>query len=294
MSGFTKLVPEIIQSSIWNEPAEVRCVWIAMIATKDADGYVRGDVRTIARMANVSVDAASDALKMFQAPDPSSHTPDNEGRRIMPAPGGWIVLNHDLYRCHDDIYRERTRERVRKHRAKLESSDDVTLHETLQKRYPSASASGSASESSKEGDCKGGIRFPEFWKAWPAHPRKANKKACLKLWKAQALDNLADTIITAVEKFKLCEDWTKEDRQFIPAPLVWLRQERWEAAGYIGNRSGVEDTPEIIEYAKQVRQKVERENGRDIGRLYHKIRDAIGQQAFNRVKQLALEKGGRG
>ena len=158
MSGFTKLVPEIIQSSIWNEPAEVRCVWIAMIATKDADGYVRGDVRTIARMANVSVDAASDALKMFQAPDPSSHTPDNEGRRIMPAPGGWIVLNHDLYRCHDDIYRERTRERVRKHRAKLESSDDVTLHETLQKRYPSASASGSASESSKEGDCKGGTK----------------------------------------------------------------------------------------------------------------------------------------
>jgi hypothetical protein len=289
VSGFTKLVPEIIQSSIWNEAAEVRCVWIAMIATKDADGYVRGDVRTIARMANVSVEAASDALKMFQDPDPSSHTPDNEGRRIMPAPGGWIVLNHDLYRCHDDIYRERTRERVRKHRAKLESGDDVTLQETLQKRYPSASASGSAS--SKEGDCQGGTKFPEFWKAWPAHPRKANKKACEKLWEAQGLDKLADAIIAAVEKFKVCEDWTKDERQFIPAPLVWLRQERWEAAGYIGNRSGVEDTPEIIEYAKQVRDRIEREHGREIGRLYRKIYDAIGKQGMARVKELALNEG---
>lgn len=175
MSGFTKLVPEIIQSSIWNEPAEVRCVWIAMIATKDADGYVRGDVRTIARMANVSVDAASDALKMFQAPDPSSHTPDNEGRRIMPAPGGWIVLNHDLYRCHDDIYRERTRERVRKHRAKLESSDDVTLHETLQKRYPSASVSASVSASEKKGECEGEVDS-WFERCWSSFGRYGVKK----------------------------------------------------------------------------------------------------------------------
>jgi len=150
MSGFTKLVPEIIQSSIWNETAEIRCVWIAMIATKDADGYVRGDARTIARMANVSPDAVEAALEMFQQPDPSSHTPDNDGRRIIPAPGGWIILNHDLYRCRDDVYRERTRERVRKHRAKVDSDADVTLHETLLKRNPSASASVSASSSASD------------------------------------------------------------------------------------------------------------------------------------------------
>jgi hypothetical protein len=101
MSGFTKLVPEIIQSSIWNEPPEIRCVWIAMIATKDQNGYVRGDPRTIARMANVSLESTEKALALFQEPDPSSHTPDNEGRRIAAAPGGWIVLNHELYRTRD-------------------------------------------------------------------------------------------------------------------------------------------------------------------------------------------------
>ena len=157
MSGFTKLVPEIVDSSIWNESAEIRCVWIAMLATKDANGYVRGDARSIARKANVSVDAASEALGLFQKPDPSSHTPDNEGRRIMPAPGGWIVLNHEIYRARDDIYRAKTRERVRRHREKMSSSEsDETLPETLPKRDPSASASASGSASgSGEGESEG-------------------------------------------------------------------------------------------------------------------------------------------
>lgn len=102
MSGFTKLVPEIIQSSIWNEPSDVRIVWITMLAVKDAEGYVRGDSRTIARLANVSVESTEKALSILQSPDAMSHTPDNDGRRISPLNGGWVVLNHDLYRCRDE------------------------------------------------------------------------------------------------------------------------------------------------------------------------------------------------
>lgn len=98
MSGFTKLVPEIVNSSIWNLSSDIRIVWITMLAIKDADGYVRGDARTIARLANVSLAACEEALQCFQSPDPSSHTPDNDGKRIAPAAGGWIVLNHEKYR----------------------------------------------------------------------------------------------------------------------------------------------------------------------------------------------------
>jgi hypothetical protein len=153
MSGFTKLVPEIVQSSLWNEPAEIRCVWIAMIATKDASGYVRGDARTIARVANVPIESAKDALALFQEPDPSSHTPDNEGRRIIAAPGGWIILNHEIYRARDDVYREKTRQRVKRFRDKFDADNgNVTLQETLLKRNPSASVSASDSE---EGDARG-------------------------------------------------------------------------------------------------------------------------------------------
>jgi len=102
MIEFTKLVPEIIQSSIWNESAEIRIVWITLLAVKDAEGYVQGDARTIARLANVSLDVATTALDLFQQPDPQSHTPDNEGRRIAPMNGGWLILNHELYRFRDN------------------------------------------------------------------------------------------------------------------------------------------------------------------------------------------------
>ncbi len=101
MSGYNKLVPEIIQSSIWNESSDIRIVWITLLAVKDENGYVRGDARTLARLANVPLNEVEAALKAFLSPDPHSHTPDHEGRRIGEAAGGWIVLNHDKYRGRD-------------------------------------------------------------------------------------------------------------------------------------------------------------------------------------------------
>ena len=293
--GYGQAYQSMYTGSMVGSGAVVFAVWGYVISNTDSrTSMVRLNETVISTIIGESVDVITKAIAVLCAPDPRSHRKAEGGRRLIKQ-GEWdyFVVNFEHY--HGLAKREKRKkymaDLMAKKRAKEKENANIVLTDD---NCAMSSLDASLSDLSKKGDSKGGIRFPEFWKAWPAHPRKANKKACLKLWKAQALDNLADTIITAVEKFKLCEDWTKEDRQFIPAPLVWLRQERWEAAGYIGNRSGVEDTPEIIEYAKQVRQKVERENGRDIGRLYHKIRDAIGQQAFNRVKQLALEKGGRG
>lgn len=146
MSGFTKLVPEIIQSSIWNESAEVRCVWITMLATKDANGYVRGDAKTIARLANVELRHAEEALTKFQQPDPSSHTPDNDGIRIEAAPGGWVVLNHELYRQRD--HNEEHAEYMRNWRKNrdVKKCDSQVIH-------PSASVSVSVSV--PEGESEG-------------------------------------------------------------------------------------------------------------------------------------------
>jgi len=142
MSGFTKLVPEIVLSSIWNESPEVRCVWIAMLATKDENGYVRGNVASLARIANVSLESAKEAIEKFQLPDPESNTPDNDGRRIQAVPGGWFVLNHALYRGKD--YREYEAERKREYRRKH------PLSGTCPGQVPDSSASASASVSASE------------------------------------------------------------------------------------------------------------------------------------------------
>lgn len=142
MSGFTKLVPEIVMSSIWNESPEVRCVWITMLATKDEFGYVRGNIASLARTANVPVDTVIHALDVFQNPDPDSNTPDNDGRRIQAVPGGWFVLNHALYRASG--YKEHEAERKKKYRDKTKMSRTCPGH------VPDSSASASASVSASE------------------------------------------------------------------------------------------------------------------------------------------------
>ena len=146
MSGFTKLVPEIVMSSIWNESPEVRCVWITMLAIKDENGIVLGTEETLARIANVTLQNVTDAIERFSSPDKNSRTPDNEGRRIAKYDGGWIVLNHGKYRANDAVLREKTRERVRRFREKKARESGYqtgNVTETL----PSASASASVSAS---------------------------------------------------------------------------------------------------------------------------------------------------
>jgi len=210
MSGFTKLVPEIIQSSIWNQPSDIRIVWITLIASKDKDGYVRGDATTIARMANVPLDVTEKALALFQEKDPSSHTPDNEGKRIVAAPGGWIILNHFLYRAKDRT--EYMQKYMRGYRAKeVESVNSVNINKSL----PSVSVSVSSSDDA----------FDTFWKAYP---RKIGKGAALSAWKKAKAKPAIDAVLVAIETQRQSEQWRKDNGQFIPHPATWLNQCRWD------------------------------------------------------------------
>lgn len=71
--------------------------------------------------------------------------------------------------------------------------------------------------------------FDLFWKAWPSHPRKVAKDQCRVKWKAKGCDGTAEAILSSVEAAKQSEAWLKEDGAYIPTPLVWLNQSRWEA-----------------------------------------------------------------
>lgn len=212
--SYAKLVPEIVLSSIWEESPEVRCVWIAMIATKDKDGNVRGNPRSLARLANVSKDAAQEALNVLQSPDPDSNNPDQEGRRIQPIPGGWHIISHDLYRSKD--FREYEAERKKAYRQKSKEFKECPGH------VPDIPVSVSVSSSvSKEGERREGepkpkkptvvlpfesTAFSEAWSAWREHRRKIRKPmtnraetlALGKLPKAEA--EAIRWIDTAIEK----------------------------------------------------------------------------------------------
>lgn len=229
--GFTKLVPEIIQSSIWNEPADIRIVWITLLAVKDAEGYVRGDARTIARLANVDTETAQKALDLFQQTDPDSHTPDNDGRRIERMSGGWIVLNHNLYRVRD--HKAEHAEYVKNWRKKKAS----VIKCDSQVNHPSASAS--ASESSSERGCKGETRATplpkpqtaysaDFLQFWEAYPNRKGKKAAWRAWR-QATDRPPiDDLVAEIKLQRQSQEWMKDGGAYIPHPATWLNRGGWE------------------------------------------------------------------
>lgn len=98
MAGWTKLFGSIVTSSIWCEDNATRLVWIAMLATCDAEGIVEGSAPGFANLCRVTLSEFRAALSILTNPDPDSRTSDYEGRRIEEVAGGWRILNYAAYR----------------------------------------------------------------------------------------------------------------------------------------------------------------------------------------------------
>lgn len=77
--------------------------------------------------------------------------------------------------------------------------------------------------------------FTRWWAAWPAnrkggYERKGGKTACLKRWVAHHHETQADSIIKHTEWMKTTEAWLKDEGRFIPMPITYLNQMRWDGA----------------------------------------------------------------
>ena len=76
--------------------------------------------------------------------------------------------------------------------------------------------------------------FERFWSAWPRnggrYSRKGGKAACLAVWTKRYHFTQADQIIKHVEWLKTTADWLKDGGAYIPAPIVYLNQQRWDGA----------------------------------------------------------------
>src|SRR3972149_1980364 len=94
MAGYIPLFSSLISSSVWNEDSDTCKVWITLMAMSDKDGLVEGSIVGIAPIARISAEACATAIKILEAPDPNSRSPEYEGRRLLPVPGGWKLVNH--------------------------------------------------------------------------------------------------------------------------------------------------------------------------------------------------------
>lgn len=93
----------------------------------------------------------------------------------------------------------------------------------------------------KKTDTKAQDSFDEFWKAYPSCPRKEAKGKCFEVWKRKNLSANAEQIIAHVRMMASSHDWTKEGRQFVPMPMTYLNQARWDGAEFFSETSEQDD-----------------------------------------------------
>lgn len=96
--GFTKIFESLLDSTVWQESKETRLVWVTMLLMKNRLHVVEASVPGLAKRAGVTVQECEAALEIFKKRDPYSRTKDHDGRRIEDVPGGWKILNGQIYR----------------------------------------------------------------------------------------------------------------------------------------------------------------------------------------------------
>jgi hypothetical protein len=126
---YGKIFDSIYEGTLYGQ-WEALVTFQQMIVLCDADGMIDMTPQAIAARTSIPLKIIQKGIKVLEAPDQFSRTPDEEGRRLelidAHRPWGWHIVNHEKYmRMQDaDMIRAQTRERVRKHRA---TKYDVTV-----------------------------------------------------------------------------------------------------------------------------------------------------------------------
>ena len=126
--SYTKLFSSIVTSTIWTEDANTCKIWVTMLAIADKHGEVHASIPGLAQIAGMGIADAESAIHKFLSPDKYSRTSDDEGRRIEPINGGWLLLNHAKYRAmaSKDEEKSANSERQAKFRERQKRNGKVT------------------------------------------------------------------------------------------------------------------------------------------------------------------------
>lgn len=144
---FTKLDSRLVFSSLMREDAETFRVFVVLLSLCGSDGIAPVSKDFLQAITKQPSDVIKKCLLRLSSPDPTSRTPDNEGRRIRKVVGGYLILNYWHYR--GTSHKEGEAERKRLARAAKGKTSGL-------RPDCSASASSSASTSaSKKGGAGG-------------------------------------------------------------------------------------------------------------------------------------------
>jgi hypothetical protein len=88
----------LLSSSVLAEGPDVVAVWALLIASANMNGKSEITVPFVASVLRISDERADEAFRVLSSPDPRSRNKEAEGRRIVPADGGWLLVSHAKYR----------------------------------------------------------------------------------------------------------------------------------------------------------------------------------------------------
>jgi hypothetical protein len=72
--------------------------------------------------------------------------------------------------------------------------------------------------------------FVDFWALWPKNDRKAARGKCLDAWRRHKCEPVAEQVLAHVRSMMASDQWREQGGKFIPAPLSYLNQQRWDGA----------------------------------------------------------------
>ncbi len=202
---YAKVFEQIFDSSI-SENYTLRHFFMDMLVLSDSEGVVDKTPEAIARRTNIPMDIVNDCLNKLSSPDPSSRTPTEDGRRLIPlSPDrswGWVIVNYELYRdmrdeearksYHRNYMREKRESKrllssVKSCEGLLTHTDtDIHTHTTINKKKEAAVLNVSYSIPINLADKE----FMDAWNDWLIH-RKELKKSLTKSTANKQLDALS-------------------------------------------------------------------------------------------------------
>lgn len=123
----------------------------------------------------------------------------------------------------DDTAAERKR-RQRERDGHAQDERVTPSHATSHQKTPREEKS--REEEKKENILPG---FALFWAAWPSSDRKQARGKCHDAWKKAGAEPHAALVVAHVERMK-AGAWQRDGGQYVPAPLTYLNQRRWDGA----------------------------------------------------------------